>query len=323
MRFFVTLFVLTLSTPGWSAELTACSNGNATAALAKFRQHISPAPDSPQHRWMVSKRDGSQSWTLTEYNGLRVFVQCQPVTKADELNGVQYGQIEFRYDASRTTAWPELTSAGLQWSDWTEWTNGPKPVEKTAKGAEGLLNILAESFGSRDRKIAFRKYKGAIQFEWEYEDSARVTLMPSAEVSRFLSTADAEAAALRTAEAERARDEQEKAERDREQQRGQAEQDALNYQEFRNRFKSAPNLEDYYPPGSKRREEEGTVRVRLCVDPAGRVKDTQVADSSGFPELDAAALRAVGSYRFKPASDKQAAQDLCTVLGLRFVIKSS
>ena len=113
MRFLVTLAALALTTPSWSGNLGACSNTDDAAALAKIRQYILPAPDSPQHRWMVSK--AGEGWRITEYSGLRVFIRCQPVSKADELNGVLNGEIEFQYEASRSTMLPQLTSAGLQW----------------------------------------------------------------------------------------------------------------------------------------------------------------------------------------------------------------
>ncbi len=318
MRFAVTLIALAFSMPGWSAELTACSNADAAALLTKFRQHISPAPESPQHRWIVSKSDGSDHWMITEYSGLRVFIRCRPMTRADELNAIHEGVIEFRYEARRTTGWPELTSAGLQWNEWTEWVDAPKPAGKDLRAAGGLFVVLVEGAEARRRQIDFRKYQGKLQFEWEYTDSQRITLMPAVEVTRYLSTADAEAAALRSAEAERTRLEQEEADRKREQERLEAEQDARNYQAFRSRLKGAPDMSTFYPPASRRREEQGTVKVRICVDPDGRVSDTRVADTSGFPDLDNAALRAAGQFRFKPSRDKKAVQDLCSALSMRF-----
>src|SRR5262245_8650793 len=265
--------------PGWSAESSACSAGDAAAVLAKLRQYSSPAHESPKHRWLVSKHDDSNSWTITEYSGLRTTTSCQPVTKADELNGVQYGMIELRFDARRTTDWPKLTSAGLQWKKWTAWMDPPKSTEKGA----GLLVQFFESDELRDLQIDFRKYKGKIQLEWDYVESPHITLMSSVEVSRFLSTADAQAAVLRTAEAEQAKLAQVEAERLREQQlvaekerQLQAEQSALRREEFAARVKKVPNPADYYPSGSLRREEQGTVGVHFCIDPAGRLKDTRV-----------------------------------------------
>lgn len=318
MRFTVVLLALAFSVPGWSAGLTACSNADAAALLTKFRQYITPAPESPQHRWIVSKSDDSDQWMITEYSGLRVFIRCRPVTRADELNAIQEGVVEFRYEARRMTGWPELTPAGLQWNEWTDWRDAPKPAGKDLQAAGGLFVVLVEGAEVRQRQIDFRKYKGTLQFEWEYTEVPRIELMPGAEVTRYIRTADAQAAALRTAEAERARLEQEEADRKREQQRLEAEQDALNYKAFRSRLKGAPDMSTFYPTGSRRREEQGTVKVRICVDPAGRVTDTRVADTSGFPDLDDAALRAAAQFRFKPARDRKAVQDLCSAFSMRF-----
>ena len=216
MRIFVTLVSLALSTQGWSASLGACSNSDAAAALAKVREYIVIAPDSPQHRWMVS--ESGDGWRITEYNGLRVFVRCQPPTKADELNGVQHGEVEFQYDVSRTTDLPKLTSAGLRWDDWSEWIDHPKPEDK-AKEAELaplvlMMYRLALASDSRDRHVPFRKYKGKFQLDWEFnEDSSHPKLMTSVELKRFLGSADAEAAKLRLAEAEQAKRIQEQTER--------------------------------------------------------------------------------------------------------------
>lgn len=56
-----------------------------------------------------------------------------------------------------------------------------------------------------------------------------------------------------------------------------------------------------YPPASRRQNEEGAVTVNVLVDERGRAKDVQVAVSSGFPRLDAAAAEAIKRWLFKPA----------------------
>lgn len=52
---------------------------------------------------------------------------------------------------------------------------------------------------------------------------------------------------------------------------------------------------DDYPPSSIRAGEEGTVAIRWTVDDAGRVRSCEIASTSGFPRLDAAACRAITS----------------------------
>ena len=58
-----------------------------------------------------------------------------------------------------------------------------------------------------------------------------------------------------------------------------------------------------YPEALARQGIEGTVLLRLYVDTAGRLVDdsTRVAESSGYPALDSAALRAAPELRFAPA----------------------
>jgi protein TonB len=57
-----------------------------------------------------------------------------------------------------------------------------------------------------------------------------------------------------------------------------------------------------YPAESRRRGEEGVVRLALRVGIDGRVEDAQVATSSGFPRLDQAAVEAARRWRFRPAT---------------------
>ena len=58
-----------------------------------------------------------------------------------------------------------------------------------------------------------------------------------------------------------------------------------------------------YPAALFARGIEGKVILRLHVDSAGRVRpeSTKVAESSGYPALDSAALAAVPRFQFAPA----------------------
>jgi TonB family protein len=58
-----------------------------------------------------------------------------------------------------------------------------------------------------------------------------------------------------------------------------------------------------YPPALASQGIEGTVLLRLYVDTLGRILDdsTRIAESSGYPALDSAALRAAPELRFAPA----------------------
>lgn len=56
-----------------------------------------------------------------------------------------------------------------------------------------------------------------------------------------------------------------------------------------------------YPSASRRARQEGTVTVDVQVSTAGLPLNVALADSSGFPALDQAALAAVLRWRFDPA----------------------
>ena len=56
-----------------------------------------------------------------------------------------------------------------------------------------------------------------------------------------------------------------------------------------------------YPRGARRRGEQGDVSLDIRVDETGEVDGVDVASSSGFAELDAAAADAVRAARFEPA----------------------
>jgi protein TonB len=58
-----------------------------------------------------------------------------------------------------------------------------------------------------------------------------------------------------------------------------------------------------YPPALFARGIEGNVILRLHIDETGHIsqESTKVAESSGYPALDSAALAAVPLFRFAPA----------------------
>jgi protein TonB len=64
-----------------------------------------------------------------------------------------------------------------------------------------------------------------------------------------------------------------------------------------------PLTQPPYPAASVRFGEEGTVTIELRVGTDGRVHESRLLRSSGFPRLDAAALtEALRAWRLKPAS---------------------
>jgi protein TonB len=53
---------------------------------------------------------------------------------------------------------------------------------------------------------------------------------------------------------------------------------------------------------SKRLNEQGTVILRVLVKSDGTASNVEVKSSSGFPRLDQAAIDAVQTWRFNPAT---------------------
>ncbi len=87
----------------------------------------------------------------------------------------------------------------------------------------------------------------------------------------------------------------------------------------------SPFPEEYYPPGAKRREEEGSPVVRACVGPNGRLlREPIVTDTSGFPELDAAAVKVAKASRYTAGSDAGSAlPESCVSFRVKFVLKNN
>ncbi|MFT3723600.1 MAG: energy transducer TonB [Hyphomonadaceae bacterium] len=56
-----------------------------------------------------------------------------------------------------------------------------------------------------------------------------------------------------------------------------------------------------YPKQSRAKKEAGVVRVKLCVEADGRVTKADIAQTSGFPNLDNAVLKWVQGVRFNAA----------------------
>ena len=73
-----------------------------------------------------------------------------------------------------------------------------------------------------------------------------------------------------------------------------------------------------YPPLSQRMGEEGTVRIRVFVLKNGRAQEASVQKSSGYPRLDAAALKAALSWRYVPGTLGGEARDMWVITPISF-----
>jgi periplasmic protein TonB len=85
-----------------------------------------------------------------------------------------------------------------------------------------------------------------------------------------------------------------------------------------------PNSEEYYPPASKRLEEQGMAVINVCVGPDGRLTAAPTLDrTSGFPHLDEAAIKltTAASGKYKPATEDGKPVASCNKLGIRFQIR--
>ncbi len=83
----------------------------------------------------------------------------------------------------------------------------------------------------------------------------------------------------------------------------------------------ARNPPPIYPAIARRREQQGTVTVRVLVGADGSVERAEVADSSGFDTLDDAALETVRSrWRFVPARHGGIAVESWVLVPIRFTL---
>jgi periplasmic protein TonB len=64
----------------------------------------------------------------------------------------------------------------------------------------------------------------------------------------------------------------------------------------------AKNCKAEYPKASLMNEEQGTVSMSFLVSAAGDVKDSKIEKSSGFKNLDKAAIKSLSACKFKPGT---------------------
>lgn len=76
--------------------------------------------------------------------------------------------------------------------------------------------------------------------------------------------------------------------------------------------------EDYYPDASKRAGEEGVCTVTVTVAADGRITGEKIQQSSGFPRLDEACLKAVHGQRMKPATEDGKPVEMTAALPIRW-----
>lgn len=86
-------------------------------------------------------------------------------------------------------------------------------------------------------------------------------------------------------------------------------------------MKRFPSTEDYYPPASKRLNEQGRATVRVCVDAKGKLtEEPTIAQTSGLPRIDEGALKLAkaGSGRYRPTMEDGQPVNSCFPFGIKF-----
>jgi periplasmic protein TonB len=84
---------------------------------------------------------------------------------------------------------------------------------------------------------------------------------------------------------------------------------------------SGPSAEDYYPSSAKIASQEGRPLIKVCISANGKLESADVAESSGFPALDEAAVRLAKASRFKAATEEGKAIQSCANLPIKFSLK--
>jgi periplasmic protein TonB len=85
--------------------------------------------------------------------------------------------------------------------------------------------------------------------------------------------------------------------------------------------KGFPNSEEFYPPASRRLEEQGAAIVNVCVGPDGKITGTPTLDkTSGSPRLDEGAIKltTAASGKYVPAKEDGKPVAACQKFLIRF-----
>ncbi len=82
--------------------------------------------------------------------------------------------------------------------------------------------------------------------------------------------------------------------------------------------------DDYMPMASKRRKEQGSPIVQVCVGPTGKpLREPEIIESSGFPELDAAAVKVAKATRYAAGmANNTPLPESCIKFKIKFVLNS-
>lgn len=82
------------------------------------------------------------------------------------------------------------------------------------------------------------------------------------------------------------------------------------------------NPKPIYPLLSRRMREQGAVELKLCIDERGHVESIQLAKSSGYQNLDRAAMVGVREWKFSALESKDQATNHCYHLPVHFRLET-
>lgn len=88
-----------------------------------------------------------------------------------------------------------------------------------------------------------------------------------------------------------------------------------------NRDQVARAMVDSYPDALRRAGIGGIVRVYFFINTQGEVQDFRIHESSGFPQLDEAALAVADVYRFSPALNRDKQVPVWVSLPIEFQVR--
>jgi protein TonB len=87
-------------------------------------------------------------------------------------------------------------------------------------------------------------------------------------------------------------------------------------------LKRFPSSEDYYPAASKRLGEQGSIVLRVCVGPNGKLEgEPTVQESSGSARLDEGAVKLAKAGRYLPGSADGQPTTSCFSFRVKFELK--
>lgn len=77
-----------------------------------------------------------------------------------------------------------------------------------------------------------------------------------------------------------------------------------------------------YPSWAEERGAEGEVKLKFWVSPSGHVKNVEVVQTSGYPNLDSRAMEALRKYLFEPLGEDEEQEDQWGTIVIKYTLTS-